>query len=252
MPGVFELHGDQVGGMQFRSGPRWRAAPDPVLLPVAVLPIAGNRRSAGQFGGDLLGAGCAGRCGSAARRRCWQTSPRVTDRSATRRPRRGPATLRRCRAQARCRVAPLFQKARVLPHRRQREWARELERAAVVTRVPSGEAEVPADRLGLVPAGDRLDQGERHRHRRGDPRRRRNAAVDHDPPVGDVVDRGMPVAQLLEGIPVGCRPLAVEQSGMADDLGADADADDDGALGRLALDPLQAPRDRRRGSWRGR
>ena len=98
----------------------------------------------------------------------------------------------------------------------------------------SGEAEIAADRLGLVAAGDRLDQGERHRHRRGDPRRRRDAAVDHQPPVGDVVDRGMPVAQLLEIIPVGGRPLAVEQSGIADDLGAGADADDDGALGRLA------------------
>src|SRR5262247_2656953 len=37
--------------------------------------------------------------------------------------------------------------------RRQREWARELERLAVVTRVLVGEAEVAGDRLGRVPAG---------------------------------------------------------------------------------------------------
>ncbi len=91
----------------------------------------------------------------------------------------------------------------------------------------------------LVPAGDGLDQGERHRHRRGDPGRRRNAPVDHEPPVRDIADRGMLLAQLVDEVPVRRRPLAVEQSGCGDDLGAGADADDDRALGRLALEPFE-------------
>ena len=35
------------------------------------------------------------------------------------------------------------------------------------------------------------------------------------------------------------RPLAMQQPGLADHFGADANADDDRALGRLAPDPLQ-------------
>ncbi len=49
-------------------------------------------------------------------------------------------------------------------------------------------------------------------------------------------------AQLLHGKPVSGRPLAVEQTGIADHQDSDADADDDSAFGGLALDPLQRHR----------
>jgi hypothetical protein len=48
------------------------------------------------------------------------------------------------------------------------------------------------------------------------------------------------VAQLLEIVPVGRRASAVEQPGIADNLGTGADADDDRTLFGLAPDPLQA------------
>ena len=113
MPGIFELHGDEVGRAAFRSGPRlpssaWSNAfaGGSARPPAAAAPRASWRRP------DR--AGCAGRCGSVAHRQCRQTSRRGSDRCATRRPRRAPATLRPRRAQARCRAARLFQKARAL------------------------------------------------------------------------------------------------------------------------------------------
>ena len=108
-----------------------------------------------------------------------------------------------------------------------------------MTRVPVRQADIPADCLRLFAAGNGLDQGQRHRHGRGDPRRRRNALVNHQPPVRDIVDRGMLVAQLLDEIPVGSRPFAVQQPGLADDLGSGAHPDDHRALGRLALEPFE-------------
>ena len=137
-------------------------------------------------------------------------------------------------------------------HSRQRERPREDERIAGVTRVPIRKAEVPADGLRLVTTGDGLDQGERHGHGRGDPRRRRDAPVDHQPPVRHIVNRRMLVAQLLDVIPMSRRPFPVEQSGLGDDQGSSADADDDRTLGGLASDPSQDAPDRRDGSCWGR
>lgn len=59
--------------------------------------------------------------------------------------------------------------------RGQREWARELERITVVTRVPVRQAEIPTDRLGLVPAS----RGAQRRSRQA-PRPERLA----EPPAG--------------------------------------------------------------------
>ena len=123
--------------------------------------------------------------------------------------------------------------------RRQGERPRELERVARVARVPIGQADLPADGARLVASGNRLDQRQRHRHRRRDAGRRRHAVIDHQPAVFDIAHRRMLLAQFLDGIPVRGRPLAMQQPGVADHLGADADADDDRLLGRLAPDPLQ-------------
>ena len=53
---------------------------------------------------------------------------------------------------------------------------------------------------GLRPfaAGNRLHEGQRHRHGRADSRRRRHTLVNHNPPVGDISDRGMLREQLVE------------------------------------------------------
>ena len=49
----------------------------------------------------------------------------------------------------------------------------------------------------------------------------------------------MLLAQLLHEIPVGRRPFAVQQPGLADDLGSGAHPDDHRALGRLASEPCE-------------
>ena len=115
---------------------------------------------------------------------------------------------------------------------------------------PSLKAEVAGDSLGLAPAGDGLDQREHHRHGGGDAGRGHDAPVDDQSPVGDVAD-GVLLSQFIEIVPVGGRPLAVEEAGGGDNLGSSAHRDDVAPLAAWLLSQ-RGPPDRRRGSSRGR
>jgi hypothetical protein len=100
---------------------------------------------------------------------------------------------------------------------------RELERVALVTCIPIGEANLPADGARLVASGNRLDQVS-------------DIGIDAVMPVvvatpSSTTSRGPrrnassdACRAILDGIPVRGRPLAMQQPGFADYLGADADA----------------------------
>ena len=105
-PWIFELHGDEVGcGSSVADG-------DPVKGVVQgacrlSIPDRRNQALRGPARRRPDRGRCGCRCASAAHRQCRRTSPRVTGRSATTRRRPVRATLRRCRASARCRAAPV-------------------------------------------------------------------------------------------------------------------------------------------------
>ena len=85
----------------------------------------------------------------------------------------------------------------------QRERPREPERVAVVARIPVIEAEIARDGFRLLAPGDRFDQRQRHRHRRGDSGRRRDTRDRPRTagPARSCID-GMLLAQLLRVVPV--------------------------------------------------